>query len=161
MGSAAVAQGAMNERHDKPDPATAVGGGSRAQAEWATSLGGNTAMQGRTGTSLGNSTLTNHELGVSLGANSRTDETVKTRNIHIAGKNYDYTGSLIRTITNLGAGQIDATSTDGINGSQLYATNQAVESINDRIKDINQPSGQNALSWKQDLNAYDAMTTAK
>src|SRR6185312_5924941 len=43
------------------------------------------------------------------------------------------TGGLLgiptRTITNVGAGRIDATSTDAINGSELYATNQAVEAV--------------------------------
>ncbi|MEB7502810.1 hypothetical protein NGC23_21985, partial [Leclercia pneumoniae] len=35
-----------------------------------------------------------------------------------------------RTLTNLAAGRLSATSTDAVNGSQLYATNQAIEAIN-------------------------------
>lgn len=41
-----------------------------------------------------------------------------------------------RTLTNLAAGRIDATSTDGINGSQLYATNQVIGNLADSIKTI-------------------------
>ncbi|EDT10318.1 Haemagluttinin domain protein [Paraburkholderia graminis C4D1M] len=34
-----------------------------------------------------------------------------------------------RTLTNLAAGRVTATSTDAVNGSELYATNQAVDSL--------------------------------
>ncbi|MGK0547998.1 hypothetical protein ACSEE7_21150, partial [Halomonas cupida] len=34
-----------------------------------------------------------------------------------------------RTVTNVAAGQLSATSTDAVNGSQLYATNQAVGAL--------------------------------
>ncbi|MCV2514424.1 hypothetical protein NPS48_23410, partial [Leclercia pneumoniae] len=34
-----------------------------------------------------------------------------------------------RTLTNLAAGRLSATSTDAVNGSQLYATNQALEDV--------------------------------
>ncbi len=41
-----------------------------------------------------------------------------------------------RTITNLAAGRIAADSTDGINGSQLFATNQAVEAIDTEVGEL-------------------------
>ncbi|ERL53370.1 hypothetical protein BJB45_21320, partial [Halomonas huangheensis] len=39
-------------------------------------------------------------------------------------------------ITHVAAGRISADSTDAVNGSQLYATNQAVESIDNRVGDV-------------------------
>nr|WP_306805983.1 YadA-like family protein [Caballeronia sp. BR00000012568055] len=41
-----------------------------------------------------------------------------------------------RTITNVAAGRISADSTDAVNGSQLYATNQAVETVSGKVTEI-------------------------
>ncbi|SAK57061.1 hemaglutinin/autotransporter like protein [Caballeronia glebae] len=42
-----------------------------------------------------------------------------------------------RTITNVGAGQVTSNSTDAINGSQLFATNSAVNNNSNSINSIN------------------------
>ncbi|MEX3791596.1 Surface-exposed protein, partial [Paraburkholderia sp. BR14374] len=39
-----------------------------------------------------------------------------------------------RTITNVAAGRLSGTSTDAVNGSQLYATNQQVDQLSQDIK---------------------------
>jgi autotransporter adhesin len=44
-----------------------------------------------------------------------------------------------RQITNLAAGRISATSTDAINGSQLYATNSAIENLSTTVAAIDFP----------------------
>jgi trimeric autotransporter adhesin len=62
----------------------------------------------------------------------------------IGGSTYTFAGTnatstvsvggngVVRTITNVAAGRVTSTSTDAINGSQLYATNQAINNaIND------------------------------
>src|SRR5699024_618404 len=41
-----------------------------------------------------------------------------------------------RQITNVAAGQLSKDSTDAINGSQLYATNQALDDLGDQINNI-------------------------
>ncbi|VEC00516.1 Adhesin yadA precursor [Cedecea lapagei] len=46
-----------------------------------------------------------------------------------------------RQITNLAAGQITATSTDGVNGSQLFATNTTVNSLGSSLTSINNGAG--------------------
>ncbi|MBB5425445.1 autotransporter adhesin, partial [Paraburkholderia sp. JPY158] len=64
-----------------------------------------------------------------------------TSGTNIRGTNYSFAGAKPtstvsvgsggneRTITNVAAGRLSATSTDAVNGSQLYATNQAIEQI--------------------------------
>ncbi|MBO3278331.1 hypothetical protein, partial [Pseudomonas schmalbachii] len=50
-------------------------------------------------------------------------------------------GTANRTITNVAAGRVSGTSTDAINGSQLYATNQEVGKLDTRIDDIDNGAG--------------------
>ncbi|TGT27551.1 hypothetical protein EN812_34395, partial [Mesorhizobium sp. M4B.F.Ca.ET.169.01.1.1] len=78
---------------------------------------------------------------VALGAGSKTAAAVATTGTTINGVAYTFAGTnptstvsvgdvgKERTVTNVAAGRISATSTDAINGSQLYATNQAVEAV--------------------------------
>lgn len=82
---------------------------------------------------------------VALGANSTTSDTVATNSQVINGVTYEFAGSTPegsvsigrkgkeRTLTNLAAGRISEDSTDGVNGSQLYATNQAITLVNNRF----------------------------
>ncbi|HWU71778.1 MAG TPA: YadA-like family protein, partial [Pseudoxanthomonas sp.] len=63
----------------------------------------------------------------------------------IAGTTYTYAGGTPvgtvsvgnagaeRALTNVAAGQVSSTSTDAINGSQLYAANQAIEAVDSRV----------------------------
>src|SRR5206468_3258460 len=46
-----------------------------------------------------------------------------------------------RTITNVPAGRIAATSTDAVNGSQLFATNTAVDTVNTKVDNISNGGG--------------------
>jgi len=57
-----------------------------------------------------------------------------------------------RQIQNLGAGVLSASSTDAINGSQLYATNRQVDQDTSDIATLQQ----DALQWNTSLGAYDA-----
>lgn len=103
---------------------------------------------------LGNGAVANHEGSVALGAGSVTDTTKPqgTTGVDIRGDHYDFAGTaptstvsvgaagMERTVSNVAAGQISATSTDAINGSQLYATNLAIENINASMANIGQDS---------------------
>jgi len=78
---------------------------------------------------------------VSLGGDSTTSAAVATSGTTIRGTDYGFAGAnptgvvsvgaqgAERQIQNVAAGQLNAASTDAVNGSQLYATNQALESI--------------------------------
>ncbi|WP_232243393.1 YadA-like family protein [Paraburkholderia sp. SOS3] len=64
-------------------------------------------------------------------------------------------GSAGTTITNVKAGALSASSTDAVNGAQLYATNQNVSSINTQITNIN---GKMADAVMYDSSSHDKVT---
>ncbi|HZF86767.1 MAG TPA: ESPR-type extended signal peptide-containing protein, partial [Burkholderiaceae bacterium] len=78
---------------------------------------------------------------VALGANSTTGATTSTTGTTIQGTSYTFAGGTStgvvsvgsvggeRQVTNVAAGQLSANSTDAVNGSQLYATNTAINNL--------------------------------
>ncbi|MGP5437454.1 ESPR-type extended signal peptide-containing protein, partial [Psychrobacter alimentarius] len=85
---------------------------------------------------LGTSATANIANSVALGSGSTTAAYVRTQTGTVNGKTYTYAGAPAtsstvsigtsgteRTLTNLAAGRVSATSTDSINGSQLFQTN--------------------------------------
>ncbi|MCJ1888070.1 YadA-like family protein [Pseudomonas sp. LA21] len=106
-------------------------------------VGGYALATGGSSTALGVGAVSNNAGAVALGAGSVTDAAVGTAGINIAGTNYSFAGTTPtstvsvgsvgseRTLTNVAAGRLSATSTDAVNGSQLAATNQAVEVLNE------------------------------
>lgn len=123
----------------------AIGRKSSATAKWSTALGYNSKAS--------------HENSVALGSNSETAEAVGTSEFTLkqlqklngqwtevditfgefAGSDPLATVSVgkegqYRTITNVAAGRISATSTDAINGSQLFAV---ADGLQNQINDIN------------------------
>ncbi|MFM0328064.1 hypothetical protein PQR16_37425, partial [Caballeronia glebae] len=97
---------------------------------------------------IGTGAVANYTNDVALGANSTTTETVSTAGATINGKYYTFAGGNAtstvsvgsegneRTITNVAAGRVSASSTDAINGSQLYATNSAVDNNSNSINSL-------------------------
>lgn len=95
---------------------------------------------------LGSNITTNVPNSVVLGNNSSVSNAVGTDKVTIRNVEYNFAGTQPigtvsvgannkeRTITNVAAGQINATSTDAINGSQLYSV---VKAVNDM--QFNQP----------------------
>uniref|UniRef100_UPI0038B84BE6 beta strand repeat-containing protein n=1 Tax=Paraburkholderia caffeinilytica TaxID=1761016 RepID=UPI0038B84BE6 len=87
---------------------------------------------------LGNGAKAANAGAVALGAGSTTTTAVATTGTTIGGITYKFAGAAPlstvsvgaagseRTITNVAAGRLSATSTDAVNGSELYATNQQV-----------------------------------
>ncbi|MCV9907632.1 YadA-like family protein [Brucella sp. HL-2] len=100
-----------------------------------------TSASGEGSVAFGKGATAHTTNSVALGAGSITEQAVGTASTTIAGQTYSFGGSSPtgtisvgsanneRTITNVAAGRISATSTDGINGSQLYATNKAVDAL--------------------------------
>lgn len=68
-------------------------------------------------------------------------------------------GGNISKITNVAAGALSEDSTDAVNGSQLYETNQKVDQNTSAIADINTSItnlGTDALSWDDEEGAFSA-----
>ncbi|ELW8595668.1 trimeric autotransporter adhesin SadA [Salmonella enterica] len=68
-------------------------------------------------------------------------------------------GGSISKITNVAAGALSEDSTDAVNGSQLYETNQKVDQNTSAIADINTSItnlGTDALSWDDEEGAFSA-----
>lgn len=86
---------------------------------------------------------------VVLGHNSSVAAAVGTTGVTINGVSYGFAGTAPastvsigapgaeRTLTNLAAGRLSASSTDAVNGSQLFATNQAIEQLQTGVGDLN------------------------
>ncbi|WP_275288516.1 YadA-like family protein [Halomonas elongata] len=120
---------------------TAIGDGAEVMLSDGMALGTASLSEAQQGIALGAGATVSHDQSVALGSNSVTAEPVATSGTTIAGTDYDFAGTAPqstvsvgdvgkeRTITNVAAGRVSETSTDAINGSQLYATNQAVETI--------------------------------
>ena len=113
--------------------AMASGHTANASAEAAISLGANTTASQINAVALGANATANHINAVALGSNSSTKEAVASNEATVNGVYYggfaaNHSGSVVsigkvgveRQLVNVAAGQISATSTDAINGSQLY-----------------------------------------
>ncbi|EMH4161505.1 YadA-like family protein [Pluralibacter gergoviae] len=118
---------------------TAIGQGAVAAGTDGTALGQGTNAAGKSAVALGLKAQATTENSVALGTNSATGDIVATPSVNLGGITYDFAGAVPagtvsvgtvgseRTITNVAAGQLSAASTDAVNGSQLYATNQALD----------------------------------
>ena len=121
------------------DNAYAVGSNSTVSADGAMVLGNNASVTAKNGMALGSNTKVANENAVALGAGSETAAAVATPSATINGTAHNFAGvnpaSTVsvgkagseRTITNVAAGRISATSTDAINGSQLYAVTSEMD----------------------------------
>ena len=119
--------------------------GAWALSNDAISLGGQSTAQAAEAVAIGRGSSASHAGAVALGADSVTAAAVGTSSGTIAGKAYNYAGTAPtstvsvgkagseRTVTNVGAGRVDAASTDAVNGSQLFATNQAITNLSDQL----------------------------
>lgn len=121
---------------------TAIGDGAKASESWTTALGGVANASARNATAVGGLANASHANSVSLGYKSETKEATKVTEATVgkltyggfAGNNPQSVVSVgtegnERQIVNVAAGQINATSTDAINGSQLYATNDVINNV--------------------------------
>jgi trimeric autotransporter adhesin len=131
---------------------TAIGASAKAIGGLSTAVGSGSSAASTGSLALGSGAVAVNAGDVALGQNSTTVTAVATPSTTINGITYTFAGinptSTIsvgalgseRTITNVAAGQISSASTDAINGSELYATNQAVSQLYVDISKI--PAGQ-------------------
>ena len=108
---------------------TAVGQGATATASYGVALGKAAQADHGSAVALGTAAVTEQAVAINeatvgkitYGGFAGTDATA----VVSVGKKGDHT----RQIINVGAGEISATSTDAINGSQLYATNDVINNV--------------------------------
>lgn len=141
--------------------ATALGGHSRATGDTATAVGEGAIANGvgssvfgqgasaiGSATALGQGAIASHVGDVALGAGSVTAAANPNPGITLGGTSYGFAGvnptSVVsvgshgaeRQITNVAAGQISQSSTDAVNGSQLFATNAEISTLFTELQGI-------------------------
>lgn len=119
--------------------------GSNTNASNAVAVGDNAAANANNALALGSNAQASNVNDVALGANSRTAAANPTASGVVDGVTYSYAGaapsSVVsvgsagneRQISNVAAGRVSGTSTDAVNGSQLNATNQAVQRVSAKV----------------------------
>ena len=167
---------------------TAIGSGAQASAQNATALGGGANASGNTSiaigaqssasegqsVAIGRGAVADTSDSVALGSYSKTEAAVGTSSATVNGVTYGgFAGAAPvgtvsvgsadneRTITNVAAGRITSTSTDAINGSQLYQVASKIDNnftnINNRIDDMDKDlragiAGATAIAFLQRPN---------
>ena len=130
----------------------AVGPNAQSMGNSSIAMGDEAKSIGNGSMAMGAGAVANNAGDIALGAGSTTSAAVATTGTTIRGNDYAFAGTAPtstlsvgsegneRTITNVAAGRIAADSTDAVNGSELYATNQAIENIGSNVKNIDKGS---------------------
>ena len=122
--------------------AVAIGNAAGVADNGGTAVGAQAQTAGENASAFGRNAKAGHANAVALGSNAETAAAVGTNDATVNGIKYQgFAGSspvatvsvgkagAERTITNVAAGRINAASTDAINGSQLYLTQQALGNV--------------------------------
>uniref|UniRef100_UPI0025F8BE68 YadA family autotransporter adhesin n=1 Tax=uncultured Xanthomonas sp. TaxID=152831 RepID=UPI0025F8BE68 len=103
------------------------------------STGSDSVATGTDSVAIGPDAVASNAKDVAIGSGTRTVETTAVSSTTLGGSSYNFAGSAPvgafsvgavgaeRQIQNVAAGRLSASSTDAVNGSQLYATNQKVQ----------------------------------
>ncbi|KGI89842.1 ESPR-type extended signal peptide-containing protein [Megasphaera elsdenii] len=164
-GNGSVAIGYQTQVSNGKEHATAVGTSAEANATEGTVLGYNAKVNADKGVALGSGAFVaaenDNKTSVALGAGSQVNngdtvgtasmaikdtygETSDSTTYNFAGTNPDGTVSVghtqdgvdhTRTLTHVAAGRVSSTSTDAINGSQLYGVTQSIEKVEKNVAD--------------------------
>lgn len=151
----------------------AIGTDALASGNSALAFGRGTTASGDFALALGLESVASSKYSVALGFQSITQAAVGTVSADIAGTTYNFAGSaptstlsvgggvvpatgaiVHRTITNVAAGRLNATSTDAVNGSQLFAANQEITAVDTRVDTL----GAGTASHLGTGATYDAAT---
>lgn len=133
LGNRATASGAAS---------VALGVSAKATNQRTIAIGESSNASAFNATAIGRNATAEHTDSIALGSNSVTAIAIPTTNATVNGITYsDFAGTnpiatvsigaegKERTITNVAAGRISLSSTDTINGSQLYLTQQAIGNV--------------------------------
>lgn len=141
------------------------------------SIGNYNHISGNNTFVMGNNVTTSLENAVILGNDSTDGDVVGTSSYTFNnGKTVNYAGTTPistvsvgakdkeRTITNVAAGRVNATSTDAINGSQLYGVHQMIDTLNQstnaQLHDSINRVEQNVQRVESESNKGDARAAA-
>lgn len=129
-----------------------VGVNSKTSGQGATVIGTHGQATGYDTTAIGNNTIADKPNSVALGTNSVTDDAVNQLQAMVNNTTYVFAGTdatsvvsvgskdragyggvkhYVRQIQNVAAGRIDASSTDAVNGSQLHAAYDAINTMSE------------------------------
>ena len=143
-----------NNKTDSNQEQVVIGANSETAGQGATVVGTHGKATAWDAYAIGNNTLADKSNSVALGTNSVTDDPVPTQQVVLNGVTHVFAGenpqSVVsvgskdragfggvkyynRQITNVAAGQIDAASTDAVNGSQLYAAYDEIASMGAKL----------------------------
>ena len=146
LGTSAVASGpnasAIGKSADAAGlNANAFGNGAKAGAESSNAIGTDANVSATNGFALGTGATVTHTNAVALGSGSISGNATPTASAIVNGKIYNYAGinptSTVsvgslgneRQIINVAAGRVSGSSTDAINGSQLFQTNEELANL--------------------------------
>lgn len=128
---------------------TAIGDGAKASEGWTTALGGVAFATATNAVAVGGKSVASHANSVALGFKSETKDAVAVNEATVgkltysgfAGNNPQAVVSVgtegaERQIVNVAAGQINATSTDAINGSQLYSVQDNLNNLGTSVTTV-------------------------
>ena len=145
----------------------AIGSDAVANNKASTAIGQGAVAEASYGVALGKAAKALHGSSVALGTAAETKQAVSVTEATVGKITYggfagtDATASVsvgkegdhTRQIQNVGAGEISATSTDAINGSQLYATNDVINNVAGSVTNI--LGGNAALDNKGNITMTD------
>ena len=143
-----------NNKTNSNQEQVVIGANSETAGQGATVIGTHGKATAWDAYAIGNNTVADKSNSVALGTNSVTDNPVATQQVVLNGVTHVFAGenpqSVVsvgskdragfggvkyynRQITNVAAGQVDATSTDAVNGSQLYAAYDEIASMGAKL----------------------------
>lgn len=143
-----------NNKTDSNQEQVVIGANSETAGQGATVVGTHGKATAWDAYAIGNNTVADKSNSVALGTNSVTDNPVPTQQVVLNGVTHVFAGenpqSVVsvgskdragfggvkyynRQITNVAAGQVDAASTDAVNGSQLYAAYDEIASMGAKL----------------------------
>lgn len=143
-----------NNKTNSDQEQVVIGANSETAGQGATVIGTHGKATAWDAYAVGNNTIADKSNSVALGTNSVTDNPVPTQQVVLNGVTHVFAGenpqSVVsvgskdragfggvkyynRQITNVAAGQVDAASTDAVNGSQLYAAYDEIASMGAKL----------------------------
>lgn len=143
-----------NNKTNSNQEQVVIGANSETAGQGATVVGTHGKATAWDAYAVGNNTIADKSNSVALGTNSVTDNPVPTQQVVLNGVTHVFAGEnpqsvvsvgskdragfggvkhYTRQITNVAAGQVDAASTDAVNGSQLYAAYDEIASMGAKL----------------------------
>ncbi|MBN3556674.1 YadA-like family protein, partial [Sphingomonas yabuuchiae] len=140
----------------------AVGPAAIASGARSIAAGSNALAKTDNALAIGSNAVATNAGDVALGSGSVTQSAVQTSSMTVNGHSYSVAGKATstvsvgdlgkeRTVTNVAGGRVSRDSTDAVNGSQLWATNQEIAAIGNQVTTIG-AANKNALQYDTDGN---------